>query len=282
MAALALAPQISVPVTPSTYERFDMNLVSFTGTVLKIRPFNSHHVLVHLRASAGERVTLALPESHDISLLVGETVTVQGWLEDVPYDESFAAFLQRAGQEKLLEQYPELAAISNKTIQRSITVVSPLSTQSKLFDEEADQENFVRLEGLVVRTWVYSVNLYARVAFYDEHAACLSANDEGLPRRQARYATVQFTECKVDGRELRVGRQRSGDVRPGVICRDDRIRISGRLKDRTYVESMHDWVERAKCEELFTSLPNADRLLNDVRARYGQVVIEANRLIQFG
>jgi hypothetical protein len=281
VAALALLPPTSVPVAPS-YERFDMNIVSFTGTVLKIRPFNSHHVLVHLRASTGARITLALPESHDISLLVGETVTVQGWLEDVPYDESFAAFLQRAGQEKLLEQYPELAAIRNKTIQRSITVISPINTQGRLVDEGADQENFVRLEGLVVRTWVYSDNIYARLAFYDEHAVCLPGGSEGLPRRQARYATVQFTDCKVDGRELKIGKQKSGDVRPGVICRDDRIRISGRLKDRTYAESMHDWVERARCEELFTLLPNAERLLNDVRARYGQVVIEATRLIQFG
>jgi hypothetical protein len=41
-------------------------------------------------------------------------------------------------------------------------------------------------------------------------------------------------------------------------------------------------MSRAKCTEVTSTLPNVDMLLEDVKARYGQIVIEATRLIQFG
>jgi len=266
------------------HERFDMNTVTIAGTVQKIRPFNAHHVLVHL-VSNNDRITLALPESHDITLLVGEKVTVTGWLEDVPYDESFAAFLQRAGRERLFEQYPELTTLRNRTIQRALTIVSPAQTENipDSDEPESDPDNFVRLEGIVVRAWAYSQNLYVRLAVYDEHAATIPGDGNGgLPRRQARYVTVQFTNSAVDGRPLAIGSSRRSDPQPGVLRRDDRIRISGRVKGRVYVETMREWMSRAKCTEVTSTLPNVDMLLEDVKARYGQIVIEATRLIQFG
>lgn len=271
-------------MTTLSHERFDLNTVTIAGTVQKIRPFNARHVLVHLDSGAN-RITLALPESHDITLLVGEKVTVTGWLEDVPYDESFAAFLQRAGRERLFEQYPELVPLKNRTIQRAITVVSPAKTQNIPGSEEpeADPDNVVRLEGIVARTWIYSKNLYARLAIYDEHAPQLAGEGRGgLPRRQARYITVQFTNSQVDGRPLTLGNSNRSNLQPGILRRDDRIRISGRLKGRVYVETLREWLSRAKCTEVTANLQNADMLLDDVKARYGQIVIEATRLIQFG
>jgi hypothetical protein len=237
-------------------------------------------------ACGSNRITLALPEEQDITLLVGEKVNVQGWLEDVPYEESFAAFLQRAGRSNLIEQYVELAPLKDRTIQRALTVVTPTATRN-ISDidgsTEEDPENAVRLEGLVVCTWAYSRNLYARLAVYDEHATILEGDgNAGLPRRQARYVTVQFSDGEVDGRALRLGNSGGSDLQPGVIRRDDRIRISGRLKGRIYVETMRKWMSQAKCTEVTSTLPNVDMLLEGVKARYGQVVIEATRLIQFG
>jgi hypothetical protein len=159
---------------------------------------NSHHVLVHL-ASGENRITLALPEEHDITLLFGENVRVQGWLEDVPYEESFTSFLQRAGRPDLLEKYTELAAIREVTIQRALTVITPTKTQNIEDPAEIiDPDNNVRIEGVVVRTWAYSRNLYARLAVYDVHAPAVHEDDRnGLPRRRARYVTIQFTNGMV-------------------------------------------------------------------------------------
>jgi hypothetical protein len=262
-----------------------MNSVAIAGTIQKIRPFNAHHVLIHM-ASGSNRITLALPEEQDITLMVGEKVNVQGWLEDVPYEESFAAFLERAGRSNLIEQYVELTSLRDRTIQRALTVVTPTKTQNLLnidSSTEENPENVVRLEGLVVRTWAYSRNLYVRLAVYDEHSANIGGDgNAGLPRRQARYVTVQFTDGSVDGRALRLGKSGRGDLQPGVIRRDDRIRVSGRLKGRVYVETMREWMSRAKCTDVTSALPNVDTLLDGVKARYGQVVIEATKLIQFG
>ncbi len=276
---------MTVPALTASHERFDLNSVVIVGTVQKIRPFNARHVLVHM-ASGSNRIALALPEEQDITLLVGEQVSVQGWLEDVPYEESFAAFLQRAGRSDLFEKYAELAPLKDRTIQRALTVVTPAATRNipaTPGGAEEDPENAVRLEGIVVRVWAYSRNLYVRLAVYDEHAATLEGDgNAGLPRRQARYVTVQFTDGEVDGRALRLGKSGGHDLQPGMIRRDDRIRISGRLKGRVYVETMREWISRAKCTEVTSALPNADTLLEGVKARYGQVVIEATKLIQFG
>jgi hypothetical protein len=273
------------PAAISTHERFDMNTVTIAGIVQRIRPFNAHHVLVHM-ASGENRVTIALPEEHDITMMVGERITVHGWLEDVPYDESFSAFLQRAGKSDLLEKYTELAGIRDQTIQRVLTVVTPETTQSEPVGDDVsvdDPDNAVRIEGIIVRAWAYSNNLYARLAIYDKHADSLAEDgNNGLPKRQARYVTVQFTDSRVDGRQLKIGGKASMDVIPGVIHRNDRVRISGSMKGRVYVESMRDWLGRAKRTDITSQLPNADMLLDGVKARYGQVVIEATRLIQFG
>jgi len=273
---------MATPFLAGTHERFDMNTVQIAGIVQKIRPFSTRHVLVHL-ASGANHITLTLPENHDITLFAGEMVRVQGWLEDVPYDESFAAFTQRAGRSDLLEKYSELGAIRDAAIQRSLTVITPATTQSIEDPAElADPDNAVRLEGCIVSSWAYSRNLYVRLVIYDEHAPVIDGDSRGgLPRRQAHYVTIQFKDGMVDGRTIQLGKE-GGDVMPGVLHRDDRIRISGQLKGRVYVETMRNWLTRAKRADVAANLPNCDMLLDDVKARYGQIVIEATRLIQFG
>jgi hypothetical protein len=273
---------MATPLPTGTHERFDMNTVQIAGTVQKIRPFNTHHVLVHM-ASGANHITLTLPEDHDITLFAGEMVRVQGWLEDVPYDESFAAFIQRAGRSDLLEKYPELSAIRDVTIQRALTVITPAATQN-IEDPAAldDPDNSVRLEGCIVSSWIYSRNLYVRLVVYDEHAPVIAGDGRsGLPRRKAHYVTIQFRNGMVDGRTIKLGSEEC-DVTPAVLHRDDRIRISGQIKGRVYVETMRKWLTRAKRADVSSTLPNCDMLLDDVKARYGQIVIEATRLIQFG
>jgi len=113
---------MKAPALTASHERFDLNSVVIIGKIQKIRPFNAHHVLVHM-ASGSNRITLALPEEHDITLLVGEKVNVQGWLEDVPYEESFAAFLQRAGRSSLIEKYAELAPLRVENVTLLVIVL---------------------------------------------------------------------------------------------------------------------------------------------------------------
>jgi hypothetical protein len=59
-----------------------------------------------------------------------------------------------------------------------------------------------------------------------------------------------------------------------------RLRVSGRLATRVYVETLREWLNQAKLAEFIQSFENPD-LLGSVRARYGQVVVEAGRLIVF-
>jgi hypothetical protein len=251
----------------ATHERFDLNNATVNGVVQKVRPFGHGTIMIHLDKP---RAAIALPEgSEEVSLAAGDNLAVTGWLKDVPFEEGLSNFLARAGRLDLLEKYPSLAAIKNKTVARSLTAIIPDGAFAVEEDEQDDPNNYVRVEGVVVRAWVYSRHTYTRLAVYDRYEKDLDqAGDDGkLPRRKAHYVTVQFTDGMVDGRKV-------------ALKPKTRLRVSGRLATRVYVETLREWLNQAKLAEFIQSFENPD-LLGSVRARYGQVVVEAGRLIVF-
>lgn len=254
-------------------ERFDLNSASINGVVHKVRPFgHDGTIMVHLERP---RAAVALPGSdamsiaNDYSLAAGDALSATGWLKDMAFEEGLSSFLARADRLDLLEKYPSLAAIKNKTVARSLTAIIPDGEFAVEADEQDDPDNYVRLEGLVVRSWVYSRHAYARLAVYDRYEKDLSVAsvDGKLPRRKAHYVTVQFTDGMVDGRAI--------TLKPRM-----RMRVSGRLTTRVYVETLREWLNQARQAEFIQSFENPD-VLGSVRARYGQVVVEATRLIVF-
>lgn len=249
------------------HERFDLNSATINGTVQKIRPFGHGTIMIHLDKP---RAAVALPEdSQEFSLAAGDSLAVTGWLKDVPFEEGLANFLARAGRLDLLDKYPSLAAIKNKTVSRSLTAIIPDGEFAVEQDEQDDPDNYVRIEGVVARSWVYSRHAYARLAVYDRYEKDLTETGEDgkLPRRKAHYVTVQFTDGMADGRKV--------NLKP-----KSRIRVGGRLTTRVYVETLREWMRNARLVGLIQDF-EAQELLNDVKARYGQLVVEANRIIVF-
>jgi len=254
-----------------THERFDLNSATVNGTVHKIRPFgHDGTIMLHLD---NPRAAVALPENsasaENVSLVAGDTLAVTGWLKDMPFEEGLSSFLGRAGRLDLLEKYPALAAIKNKTVARNLTAIIPDGEFAVEAEEQDEPNNYVRLEGLVVRTWVYSRHTYARLAVYDRYEKNLAeaSQDGQLPRRKAHYITIQFTDGAVDGRKV-------------ALKPKTRLRVSGRLATRVYIESLREWLNQAKLAEFIKSFENPELVGND-KARYGQVVVEAGRLIVF-
>ncbi len=255
-------------------ERFDLNSATINGVVQKVRPFgHDGTIMVHLERP---RAAIALPGSSrmssdgDFSLAAGDALSATGWLKDMRFEEGLGSFLARAERLDLLEKYPGLAAIKNKTVARSLTALIPESEFAVEADEQDDPDNYVRVEGLVARSWTYSRHAYARLAVYDRYEKDLAetqSQDGKLPRRKAHYVTVQFTDGEVDGRKV--------SLKPKM-----RLRVSGRLTTRVYSETLREWLNRAKLAEFIQSFENPD-LLGSVRARYGQVVVEARGLIVF-
>lgn len=256
----------------ATHERFDINSATVNGIVKKIHPFGRDGtIMVHLEKP---RVAIALPDTGaasggDFSLVAGDALSVTGWLKDMRFEEGLTSFLARAGRLDLLEKYASLSDIKNKMVARSLTAIIPDSAFAVEADEQDDPNNYVRLDGLVVRTWIYSRNVYARLAVYDRYEKNLDemGQDGKLPRRQAHYVTVQFTNGEVQGRKIH-------------LSRGNRLRVSGHLVTRVYIETLRDWLHQAKLAEFIQSFEDPD-LLNNVRARYGQTVVQARGVIVF-
>lgn len=254
----------------ATTERFDLNSVSVQSEVRQIRPFATSLILIHLNQP---RASVALDSEsnllEDVSLAAGDGLAVSGWLKDVAYDEGLENFLARAGHLHLLEEYPSLAALRKKTCRRSMTAIIPDGSIDVVPEETEDVNNLARIEGVVVRIWGYSTHKFVRLAVYDRHEKDLDEQQpEGeLPRRKAHYVTVQFTDGLVDGRKIH--------LKP-----KNRVRVSGRLTVRGHVETLREWLRHAKLADFIHTFENPD-LLDQVKARYGHIAVEACKIIVF-
>ncbi len=258
-------------LSATTYERFDLNSVALQGaTIEKIRPFATSQILIHLKQpKAAISLNSDSKMLDQISLVAGDRVQVHGYFRDCSYTESFESFLARAGHLSLLEKYPSLAALKKSTVRRSLTVIIPDGTIAVEPEQGDDPDNFARLEGIVAKTWVYSTHVYARLAVYDQHeaqsAGSIQDESEALPRRKAHYVTVQFTDGLADGRPV--------SLKPKM-----RVRINGSVLTRVYSESLREWLRYAKKTDFIHNFENPE-LLDQVRARYGQVVLEVRKMI---
>jgi hypothetical protein len=96
--------------------------------------------------------------------------------------------------------------------------------------------NSVDIEGIVTKVWDRNGDVFARLAIYDENAEVLEPPKKkgDLPKRQAHYVTLQFTDGKTD------------DGVPVSLSAKDHIRATGYLRDASYSESLTTFLRKAK------------------------------------
>ena len=174
-------------------EQFDINQVEVAGTIKKIWSHGDLDIWIRLEIPSGEqtrRITLRIPEGliagKMIPLQKREVVTVGGILVNSPWEESLTKFLENADIPS--ERITELN-INGKEIKRMSTRVDVLTLEKRERLPKKSLKN-VHIQGLVINTWTYSGNNYARLAVYDEHTKILKYT-QPFPKREAHYVTVQ-------------------------------------------------------------------------------------------
>ncbi|MBI9047105.1 MAG: hypothetical protein JEZ06_21645 [Anaerolineaceae bacterium] len=273
------------PTTEKTFaERFDLNRTGVTGQITKIWSRRDGNVYAGLDLEPGKerglQATLLLVNGEVngemVSLMTGDQVSVSGWVQDVPYEETLQDFLVRAKKPDLLRE-AKLEELKGITIQRAMTCVVP---EDLLIDhsKEIEAANDVRLEGMVARIWAYSDHVFVRLAIYDSHTEILEAKKK--PVRQAHYVTVQFTGSQVGGRPVKILSSKNGHV-AGGLRKGARLRVAGKFLHRWYRESMKEFLERSKRLDVMQLIPDSDRIAAGTKANYLQSVIEADQMIQF-
>lgn len=101
--------------------------------------------------------------------------------------------------------------------------------------KETFHVNHCEVEGIVTKVWYRGLDVYARLAVYDEHAEVLKPGKGGdLPKRQAHYVTLQL----VDGR--------TADGLPVSLNVKDHVRATGFLRDSAYAEPLDTFLRKAK------------------------------------
>jgi len=242
----------------STRERFDINRVDVQGKIYKIWSREDGNIYARMQLddphmSEGvrhnPRITLALLEGavdgQDVSIRSGDHVRVGGYLRDLTLPETLAEFLNRAKRPELLEQVDQLRMRSGLKVSRCLTCVipqmhDPLDEGQDGFLDAGTSANRVRIEGVVARIWRYAHHSYARIAVYDRFSSTSDDLRPGiLPRRQAHYVTLQFTDGRVDGRQVVVGARQ-------------RIRVAGRLIYRIYWEDLRGFLLQTKDADIIT------------------------------
>jgi len=221
------------------------NAAIISGECTSIR--HQHGAVLARIALPGERrefVRVKLPDEGDITLFAGDQVQVSGRLTDYPYTETLPEFLRRACSletaGRALAEYAELS------IRRATTVIIPDAISATSLGQ-----NTARLEGVIVKIWTYGGSRYARI----------------VTERDSGYLTIQFTDGMAGGRLL-------PDLKAG-----DRIRLTGRLIQRIYYESLRDFLTDARRADLIPVI-GAERV-DSIRARYLQTAVEADSLVVF-
>lgn len=174
-------------------EQFDINQVEVAGTIKKIWSHGDLDIWLRLEIPSGEqtrRITLRIPEGmiagEMIPLQKGEIITVSGILVNSPWEELLTKFLENADipQERIAE-----LNIKGKEIKRMSTRVDVITLEKR---ERLPEEPLktVHIQGLVINTWTYSGNNYARLAVYDEHTKIIKYR-QPFPKRESHYVTIQ-------------------------------------------------------------------------------------------
>ena len=245
---------------PQAKEQYDLNLVVVSGVIGSVWGKNNDvfaRLALSLRGRLVENddtftsyVTLRFADGMiggvPISIQPGDTLNIQGYLVHREYQETLRKFLDEANAMNFLDYVDpaDLSAWRLLTLERRNGLVnarsmSLLDGNGKLiahFGEPIREKslNRAQVEGIVARVWEYrhdeGVDLFARIAVYDEHTPIDSkrAGNFGRARRAAHYITVRFSNGKTSsGAAIRLQMKM-------------RIRVVGELRDKAQVVTLRD------------------------------------------
>jgi hypothetical protein len=282
---------IPTKMSPIPAERFDGNQAELYGTVTKIwsRIGGDVFARVATHGKEGEehpsRVTIKFPKGKidggDISLMAGDGILVHGWISDGPYTETLVNFLTRARQEKAFDLCPELKPLEAVEVKRGMTFIIPenlefVPSEELKFVKETNQ---VRVEGIVSRVWEHKGSKYLRLAVYDRYSVAQNETAKyGRPKRTPHYVTIQFANGKVDGRPITLHGKDSKDK--GGIKIGDRIRITGRIGESFYKESLRTFLLSAKQAEAMAAFTNPG-VVDEAWSSYSETCVVADTLIHY-
>jgi len=130
-------------------------------------------------------------------------------------------------------------------------------------------ERSVTIEGVVSKIWTRQGQQYARLAVYDRNTITNGKpGKDGRPWRQAHYVSVHFVDGKVGDRPVTNLREK------------ERVRVSGRLSERYYSETLALFLMRCGQIGLLANATDADEL-REVRSPRVSTYVVVDSLIQF-
>ena len=256
------APKRNHPARPlpQAKEQYDLNLVVISGVIGSVWGKNNDvfaRLALSLRGRLVENdddfssyVTLRFADGMiggtPISIQPGDVLKIQGYLVHREYHETLRKFLDEANAMSFLDHVnpADLPAWRALTLERRNGLVNALSMSLldgngnliQHFGEPIHEKsrNRAQVEGIVARVWEYrqdeGVDLFARIAIYDEHTPVDSKRNGnfGRARRMAHYITIRFSN----------GKTSSGSVIR--LQTKMRIRVVGELRDKAQVVTLRD------------------------------------------
>ena len=245
---------------PQAREQFDLNLVVASGVIGSVWGKNNDvfaRLALSLRGRLVENeerfasyVTLRFADGMiagvPISIQPGDVLKIQGYLVHREYHETLRKFLDEANAMSFLNYVDpaDLPSWRALTLERRNGLVNALSMS--LLDGNGNllqhsgvpivekSMNRTQVEGIVARVWEYrhdeGVDLFARIAVYDEHTPVDSkrSGNFGRARRAAHYITIRF---------------QNGKTSTGAVIRlheKMRIRVVGELRDKAQFVTLRD------------------------------------------
>ncbi len=245
---------------PQAREQFDLNLVVASGVIGSVWGKNNDvfaRLALSLRGRLVENeerfasyVTLRFADGMiagvPISIQPGDVLKIQGYLVHREYHETLRKFLDEANAMSFLNYVDpvDLPSWRALTLVRRNGLANALSMS--LLDGNGNllqhlgipiiekSMNRTQVEGIVARVWEYrhdeGVDLFARIAVYDEHTPVDSkrSGNFGRARRAAHYITIRF---------------QNGKTSTGAVIRlheKMRIRVVGELRDKAQFVTLRD------------------------------------------
>lgn len=255
-------------------EKFDINSASIAGVVYGVWgrgedifariALDEDGVAFATARFAGGQVAGKL-----ISLHPGMKITAQGYLSQNEYKESLHHFMDDAKERSALDLVAseDRAAWEALAFPRRNTILNV--TAARIGEIEFGRLNggeTTTVEGIVSRVWDYphpsGVDLFARLAVYDEHTRIEQNRDErGRVYRSPHYVTICIDNGQVMGFPIKLRAKQ-------------RMRVSGYLRERSYKTSLHEEIlklgkpeyvemlQRVRDVERFSEISTTQRTLH--------------------
>lgn len=291
------------PAIQPIHEQFDLNLAALAGVIHSVWGKAADvfaRIAVSNRGELMEQddkftsfVTLRFAsgalDGSPISVQPGDAVRVRGYLTHMDYNESLRKFLDDAHSRDFFDLVApdDLQAWRSLTLRRHNAVMNVLSLAILDMNGQIvanfgnkikpdDPVNRASVEGIVARVWEYPhsdcVDLYARLAVYDEHTPVTKHEGNfGRARRIAHYVTVRFP----------AGKTSTGS--PVRLNNKTRIRVVGELRDKGQVVTLHEELLKTGLPvvaEMMQRVSNADRM-STITAQQESLHVLADALIVY-